>query len=465
MLRNKLFIIIMVLLFLLGSAAVNVSAEEINLRTALESALENNSSLLAAEEKLKAAESKKSAADSIMNSKLSGEIAWQDEELSDEGDFVTSLNYSKIFAESRGTKAQLRQAEIDFLIANLEYQKIRDEILHNVIKQYYALLKNQKLIEKQQTILKEAEALYKDAELRYEDSLLTKAGLLKLEINLDKSRQILNSLKNQYLTNIEQFERLTGISIEKEKMEVSEEMVFNEKEISLDNGDLFLKTALNNRSDYLIQILNSDGLESSINYLESEKGPTFSLGGEYNFDDGKVEAVVNNDYQLNIKTRLDTIEREEMYVSLADMQLFEESEWKITAAVSYDFSDGGKKNAEIEAAQANLNGNKIKIKDMEEEIKILLNAKLRELSDSRARIETAAKNLKRAELEYQSAEKRFKLGAVTESGLISAQSLLEEAETEKIEAEYNYELKKAELLSEMQIIYKELVDGKSGGDL
>jgi outer membrane protein TolC len=465
MLSNKIFILIIIFLFAFSISSALVSAEEIDLKTALESALENNSSILAAEEKLKAAENKKAAAESIMNSKLRGEIAWQDEEITDEGNFVSSLTYSKLFAESKGTKAKLNQAELDFLIANLEYQKIRDEILHNVIKQYYLLLKIQKLIEKQETGLKEAKALYKDAELRFEDSLLTEAGLLRLEINLDKSRQALKQLNNQYQTASEQFKRMTGISSAENNLKVEEEVIFSEKEIREDNADIFWDAALNNRSDYLIQILSSDNIESSIDYLESEKRPTFTLGGEYNFEDGKVEAAVNSDYQLNVSTRLDTIEKEEMYISLADMQLFEESEWKITAAVSYEFSDGGKKNAEIKSAQANLNENEIKIKDLEEEIKILINAKLRELAESRERIEIAAKNLKRAELEYKSTEKRFKQGAVTESALISAQSLLEEAETENIEAKYSYELKKAELLSEMQIIYKELINEQSGGDL
>jgi len=465
MMSNKIFILIIIFLIAFSISSDLVYAEEIGLKKALESALENSSSILAAEEKLKAAENKKAAAESIMNSKIRGEIARQNEELTDGGNFISSINYSKLFAESKGTKAKLKQAELDFHIANLEYQKLRDEILHNVIKQYYSLLKIQKLIEKEEMGLKEAEILYKDAVLRFEDSLLTEAGLLRLKINLDKSKQKLKNLNNQYQTNIEQFKRLTGISAAENNLKFEEKVIFSEKEIKEDNKDIFVEAALNNRSDYLIQILSSDIIKSSIDYLESEKGSTFTLSGEYNFEDGRVEAAVNSDYQFNLKTQLNTIEKEEMYISLAEMQLYEESEWKITAAFSYEFSDGGKKKAEIAAAEANLNANQIKIRDLKDEIEIIINAKLRELAESRAGIETTLKNLKRAELEYQSTQKRFKAGAVTESALISARSLLKEAETDKIEAEYNYELKKAELLLEMQIIYKEFINLQSGGGL
>jgi outer membrane protein TolC len=427
----------------------------------LQAALKNNSSLQSAEEKLKAAEAENKSAHSILNSKISGELAWQDEELSDEGDFITSLNYSKLIAKSKGTKAQLEAADIKLIQAGLDYSQSRDQILKQVIQQYYILLKNQELIAKQELRIKEAEALYEDAVLRYEDSFLTKAGLLELEINLDKSRQNLENLQNEKNTNQEKLTRLSGLKTEKLNI-IAEKLPI--EEYNLNDSQDILKLALNNRSDYQKALLNSNILEMNINYLESGKSPDLSLKGEYNFDDGKVETSFNSDYQLNLKTSLDTIDREQMYISVKDMQLFEESEWKVIAAVSYEFSDGGRKEADIKAVESNLRANEIRTADLENEIEIKIKEELRNLASNRNRIIIARKYLKKARLEYQSTENRFRQGAVTESAVISARRLLKEAESEKIEAQYDYEINMAELLAEMQIIYQKLVNSETGGD-
>ncbi|MGM0603367.1 MAG: TolC family protein [Bacillota bacterium] len=461
---NKLTnIIIMVILTVMIAVPAVLAEEKIELNTALNSALENNRILSAAEEKLKAAVKQNTAAESIMNSKLRGELAWKDEELSEDGNIFTTLNYSKFLAKSKGTAALLDSAELKLITAQLEYNNLRDKVLADVIKQYYNLLKLQKLVEKQEAAVEEAEALYKDARLRYQDSLITRSDFLHMEINLDKKRQALKSLENSVLTSQDQFKRLTGI--QNEKIILKEEKIFkNEIDFPFIKKEL-LKIALNNRSDFQIQQLNSDLIKADINYIKSEEDPVFSVGGEYIYDDGKVEASVNSKYQLNLDTTFDTAEKDEMFISLKDMQLLEESEWKITAAVSYEFSDGGKKDAEIEAAEANLNENKIKLEDLEKEIEIEISQLVRKLEENRENIEIAEKNFKKAELEFQSTKNRYDKGAVTASDLISAQKLLIDAESETVEAEYEYQLKITELLAAVQNIYESFSDEKLGGDM
>lgn len=461
---NKSLTIFVILFFLILTlvSVKTFAAEELGINEVLNSTLENNKKLLAAEQKLKAAEKQNLAAESIKNSKLKGEVSWQEEELNTEGNLFTTISYSKFLAESEGIKAQLDQAEIEYLIAELEYNRLREQILEDIIKQYYNLLKLDKKAVQQKIIVKEAESLYHDAEQRYQDSLLTKADLIKTEINLDQSRQNLKSIENEKKTAAEHFERLTGIDIN--RTEIKDEKLLQNEQNIISNQDQLLKLAFENRSDYQMQLLNSNLIEANLNYIRSEEKVIFSLGGEYNDDDGKIKSSINSKYQFILEGQFNTVDQAEMYVSLKDMQPVEESEWKVTAALSYEFADGGKKDAEIEAAKANLSESEIKIDDLESEIKIEIAGLLRQLEESKSRIKIAEKNLEKSKLEYQSTKNRYQKGAVIESNLLSAQSLLKTAETELIEAEYAYQLLQAEILMEVQSLYHSLNSGIIGGN-
>lgn len=457
-------IILFSLIFLVFSTVIPVSllAAEINLDTALKSTLENNNTLKSAREKLKSAEMQKKSAKSIMNSKLSGELSWQDEELTEDGSIFSTINYSKFLAEASGTEAQLDRADLKYYIAKLEYKKIREEVLAAVIKQYYNLLKIDDLIKSQKSAVSEAEALYQDAEKRHADNLITDADLLRMKINLEKSREKLKSIKSDRTTAEEEFSLLTGINAS--ELKLKDRKISNLESAVEFKKDSLLKQAYENRSDYQIKKLNSDLIQADIKYLNSEDDPVFSLGGEYLFEDGKVKTSLNSKYQFNLIASADTRDQNEKYISVKNLELLEESEWKVTAALSYQFSDGGKNNAEIKAAEARLKESKFNLKNLEEEIKIEISSLLRELDLAKNRVDTAVKNLKRVKLEYQSTKSRYQKGAVIESELISAQKLLAEAKTDLAAAEYAVQLKKTEIMAAVGNIYKNLTADKLGGD-
>lgn len=457
---NKILISLLLAVSLL--LALSVSAAEIDLNTTLESALENNNTLQAAREKLKAAEMQKEAAETIMNSKLKGELSWRDEELTEAGDIFTTIEYSKFLAESSGTKAQLDKADLKYYIAELEFNKKREEVLENVIKQYYNLLKIKSLISNQKQAVKEAEAIYQDAKKRFADNLITKAELLRMEINLDKNKEKLKSIESDKIKAREQFVLLTGIDTEQLSLKynnlISAQSDFYFKK------DKLLNLAYQNRSDYQIQQLNSDLIETDIQYLKAEADPVFSLGGEYLFEDGRIKSSFNSKYQFNLSGSADTREQDEKYISLKDLQLLDESEWKLTASLSYEFSDGGQNKAEIKAAEAGIKESEINLDNLESEIKIKLSSLLRELELTKNNLKTAVKNFKRAELEYQSTKNRYQKGAVIESELISAQKLLSDAEKDLTTAKYAVQLQKTEVLAAVENIYKSFRAGILGGD-
>lgn len=471
MLKNKIIRAVLIILIIFSSlffAYENLKAAQIlELDTALEMALKNNRNLEAARNKVIQAEKQSQAAKSIMNSKLFAESAWQSEELNQSGDFIASLNYQKLLAQSKGTKAILEQAELELLIAKLIFDKNREEVLHNLIKQYYAILSINEKIASQKVIIEEAESLYADAKARYKDGLLTEAGLLEFEINLDKSLEVLNSLKNEQQRSKEHLARLTAYDgIDFEVRPPEKEFALRETEEEL------LAKALNNRSDYLTQGLEREILKSEIAYLDSEKRANLNLRGEYVFEDGRIEAAFNDNYQLSLKGLFDTIDKElvdrdilqsQEAIKLVD-NLSEESEWKVTASISYEFSDGGRKKAESEALAAAYNALHLKMEDLEAEFKIEIRHLENKIREAEEKLLTAEKNLEKSRLEYQSSKNRFEQGAINQSELISSQRLFRESEDNKIKADYNLSLTKLELLAYLEIIYQENFVQQSGGD-
>ena len=459
---NRIIISLLLAVSLLLPLNSSVYAAEIGLNTALESALENNNTLQAAREKLKAAEMQKKSAETIMNSKLTGELSWQDEELTEDGDIFTTIEYSKFLAESSGTEAQLDKADLKYYIAELEFNKKREEVLESVIKQYYNLLKIEALVSNQKQAVKEAEAIYQDAEKRFADNLITEAELLRMEINLDKNKEKLQSIESDRIKANEQFSLVTGIDTD--QLNLKDNNLINAQSDLYFKKNELLELAYQNRTDYQIQQLNSDLIKTDIQYLKAEDDPVFSLGGEYLFEDGRIKTSLNSKYQFNLSGSADTRDQDEKYISLKDLQLLDESEWKVTAALSYEFSDGGQNKADVKAAEAGIKASEINLDNLESEIRIELSSLLRELELTEISLETAAKNLKRAELEYQSTKNRYQMGAVIESDLISAQRLLSDAKTDLTAAKYAVQLKKTEVLAAVENIYKSFTAGVLGGD-
>ncbi len=457
---NKIIISLLLAVSLLLS--LSVSAAETDLNTVLESTLKNNNTLQAAREKLKAAEMQKESAETIMNLKLKGELAWQDEELTDDGYIFTTIEYSKFLAESSGTAAQLDKAELKYYIAELEFNKKREEVLENVIKQYYNLLKIEFLVSNQKQAVKEAEAIYQNAEKRFADNLITEAELLRMEINLEKNKEKLQSIENDRIKAREQFALLTGIDTGQQSLKDTN-LINSQSNFYFKKNKLF-ELAYQNRTDYQIQQLNLDLIKTDIQYLKAEAYPIFSVGGEYLFEDGKIKTSLNSKYQLNLSGSADTRDQDEKYISLKDLQLLDESEWKVTAALSYEFSDGGQNKAEIKSSEAKIKESEINLDNLESEIRIELSSLLRELELTENSLKTAAKNLKRAELEYQNTKSRYQKGAVIESELISAQKLLSDAETDLTKAKYAVQLQKTEILAAVENIYISFKAGMLGGD-
>jgi len=457
---NKIILSLLLAVSLL--LPLSASAVEIDLNTALEAALENNNSLQAAREKLKAAELQKKSAETIMNSKLKGELSWQDEELTDAGDIFTKIEYSKFLAESSGTEAQLDKADLKYYIAELEFNKKREEILENVIKQYYNLLKIESLVSSQKQAVKEAEAIYQDAKKRFADNLITKADLLRMEIYLDKNKEKLQRIEGDRIKAREKFALLTDIDTDQLSLK-NNNLISAQSNLQFKKDDLF-ELAYQNRTDYQIQQLNSDLIKKDIQYLKADADPVFSMGGEYLFEDGRIETSLNSKYQFKLSGSADTREQDEKYISIKNLQLLDESEWKVTAVLSYEFSDGGQTKAEIKAAEAGIKESEINLDNLKSEIRIEISSLLRELELTETKLKTAAKNLKRAEMEYQNTKARYQKGAVIESELISAQKLLSDAETDLTTAEYAVQLQKTEVLAAVENIYKSFRLGILGGD-
>ena len=457
---NKIILSLLLAVSLL--LPLSASAVEIDLNTALEAALENNNSLQAAREKLKAAEMQKKSADSIMNSKLKGELSWRDEELTDAGDIFTKIEYSKFLAESSGTEAQLDKSELKYYIAELEFNKKREEILENVIKQYYNLLKIESLVSSQKQAVKEAEAIYQDAKKRFADNLITKADLLRMEIYLDKNKEKLQRIEGDRIKAREKFALLTDIDTDQLSLK-NNNLISAQSNLQFKKDDLF-ELAYQNRTDYQIQQLNSDLIKKDIQYLKADADPVFSMGGEYLFEDGRIETSLNSKYQFKLSGSADTREQDEKYISIKNLQLLDESEWKVTAVLSYEFSDGGQTKAEIKAAEAGIKESEINLDNLKSEIRIEISSLLRELELTETKLKTAAKNLKKAELEYQNTKSRYQKGAVIESELISAQKLLSDAERDLTAAEYAVQLQKTEVLAAVENIYKSFRLGILGGD-
>ncbi|SDL22873.1 TolC family protein [Halarsenatibacter silvermanii] len=429
---------------------------KLELETALARAEKSDDELEAARHQLEAAKQRKLSSETILNPKIEGEMGWQKSEKGEsEGELAGTINYSNILAESRTISTQLDIAELSYEKARLNYRENRNEILQVVAEKYYSLLEIKEQIASQEQRITQLESLYQEAEEQYEDDMLTEAGLLEIEFELETAQQHLKKLEDRARTERKLLSRRVDIDPNQlelkspENFSLIEEMNLKLKDLE-DSSELIQK-ALNYRSDFQNQLLAARLAEKEAKYISSQKDPDLILSGEYNFNDGsRGQASLDSNYELSMQGHLTTED-------VLEDPFEEKNDWEITAGISYEFSDGGRRKADIAEADAEEKEHEIRADYLAESIEIEIESLLYDISRHRTDVEIAATNLERAELEYNSALTRWQKEAITESELLAARSLLAEAEMEKINLEYELGRKKIELLGAMQKIYSDLI--------
>ncbi len=295
-------------------------------------------------------------------------------------------------------------------MSQLKLEQKKEEIIYQVLEEYYNLLKTKKMLQVREQQVNQNRRYVRVAKVNKEEGITTKADLLQAKVSYNQAQQQLlvaeNNLENAKLA----LQNTLNIKEEKE-VEITDSLEWQENSFKLEE---VYDYALNNKA--VIQLLNLQQQNAELN-LKNKKNksiyPNINLQSSYTASD------------------------EELTISDGD--------WQTTLSLSYNLFNGGRDKAQIKQKSKELEQAELKQQQTKDDIKLLLNKSLLDLRAAKERIKLNQLNLEQAEENLTDNELRFKEGMITSLDLLNIQTTFQQVQTQYYQAIYDYNLALARL--------------------
>ena len=120
-------------------------------------------------------------------------------------------------------------------------------------------------------------------------------------------------------------------------------------------------------------------------------------------------------------------------------------DWKVGLTVEYELFHFNKRGNQLQAAEIQTEISEIRLKEAEEMIRLDVSKSKIEISEARERIRLNEKTVEQAEENLRVSRDNFEEGLLTSSDLLEAQLMWEKAESDLIDAQADYMIKKTKL--------------------
>jgi len=296
------------------------------------------------------------------------------------------------------------------------YQKNKSELIFEVKKSYYGVLKAEQFLKAMQEGESLLKAHIKDLNRMYDVGLITKNELLKAQVQLSDIE--VTKIKAENIVNIARiaFCSIIGIPLNTNIALKSElDLEINQYDTQAFTGTM-LSQALLNRRELKQMELNLKIGEKLISMAKSDYWPNIILVGNYNYK------RPNREYESKF------------YKS-----------WDVSLVAQFNIFDWGSTHYKI-------SNSKHQYRQMEEGKEMLKNGIILEVTQSCFELEEAAKRIAATEKGVQNAEEnyrvtyeKFKQSMATNTDLLDANTMLIQAKINKITAIADYKIAQAKV--------------------
>jgi len=320
---------------------------------------------------------------------------------------VFDLSNIKRFQASR---SGVRQAEA-------ELESAQDQTRDLVARAYLAALRSDASVEMAQANVLLSEALVKLASDRKAAGTSTGIEITRAQVQLSNEKQRLLVATNEKACAHLQLLRAIGLDLDVE-IELTEHLDFVPvQEFSLSQA---LQTALESRADWKAQQRRETTASLNRTATRLERIPSLSVFADY----GSIGSSINN----AIPTRI--------YGFTVRIPLF----------------DGGRRDARVVEGSAKVRQEKLRTDDLRTQIELDIRLAFENLRSSGEQVKTAGEGLSLAQNELTQAQRRYQAGVGSSIEVTDAQTRLERARDNEIQALFNYGLARIDLNTAMGTI-------------
>lgn len=303
------------------------------------------------------------------------------------------------------------------------------DVILNVKQAYYSLLAAKNLVEVSQKRVEQTERHLAQARAFFNAGSKPRFDVTRAEVDVNNARLSLINANNNVRIQTIALNNAMGIDPGK-KTEISETFPPSPEIPSLEKAQ---EESLKNRPELLKADADIEAAKAQVSAERANYFPVLSVNGAYNWTGGTQEieqGVVPQFPQFSGTSRL-------------------EDTWNAGIILSLPLFQGGVTRGRVSEARANLIALEAQRKAVNQSVLLEVNQSYVDMESAKIRIDVMESSLQKARESLQLAEGRYQAGVGPSIEVTDAQLAAVQAETDHIQARYDYQLSLARLLKAM----------------
>ncbi len=402
--------------------------ERLSLRQCIDIALKNQPSLKVAQENVLAGQGRQTQAASGYYPQVAASTGYSEShalggafgETVTKG-YTTSLSVNQTIYDFGKTGNAYDAAKFGTAALEHDVDRVAGDVVLSVKQSYYALLAARKLVEVALTTVEQSESHLRQAEAFFRTGSKPRYDVTRAEVEVNNANLGLINAKNAVRIRTIALNNAMGVDPGR-STEIVEELPTVPPLPTLDQAQA---DALRDRPDMKRLDADIEAARSRVAAEESGYLPTLSANAAYNWQNGTSEMGQFQGFEL--KGTL-------------------QNSWNAGVMLSLPLFQGGLTKGRVSEARANLRSLESQRDGLKQTVLLEVNQAFTDMESAAARVDVMEKTLQKARENLDIAQGRYKAGVGPYIEVTDAQLASVNAETDRIQALYDYHLAIARLL-------------------
>ncbi len=294
--------------------------------------------------------------------------------------------------------------------ARSSYRFTRQDLILSVKRAYFDVLKSKMLLEIQKEALKRANEQLKIAETRYELGAASYSDVLKAKVQYGDVELALISAENSVKVARATLNNWMGQDVDA-AIDVEENLAMPEFDYSYDSA---LEQSMKLNPNLSKARFDLKSAEAQLGMARSGFFPNLNLSGSYSWSNPELEEI------KYIRDR--------------------EYSWRLSASISLNIFDNFQKNYNFSWAKANRNSARENFYQTKRDVALELKQAYLNVQEAQQKINLAREKVESASEDLELVQEKYNLGSASILELLDAEVSLKQAESDQVEALYDYNL-------------------------
>ena len=331
-------------------------------------------------------------------------------------DFSNTLSASLPIYSGGKIEGNIKKAEIGIDIGALNLEDTKQTVKLTVTKDYFTILKNRTTVQVDKDSVDKLQGHLKTVMAEYAAGTVAKSDVLRSQVELVDEQQSLVTAQNDYDLSVATFNNDIGLPLDT-VVTIRDELKYEKYDLALDNC---ISYALQHRPDGIAEIKAIKKAEAAIKVAQAGQKP-------------QVDFVAS-----------DTIDDTKAFGDQTD-------KWGVGVSASWNLFDSNVTNSQIKSAETAKTKAEIVANQQLDTIQLEVRKAYLSMIAAEKNIPTTKVAVEQSQEDYKIAQVRYSAGVGTNLDVIDAQVALTTAQTNYIQALYDYNTSKASLDKAMGI--------------